>query len=424
MCKTGYMWLVLCLMTMCATASAETIYATPETLADILERVEPGTTIICEGGLYSGGFRIARSGRKGAPITLTAGAPGVVFDGGLNGLRIDAASHIIVEGIRFQRAERAGIFVPAPAADHASHVTVRNCVLANNGTQGILTGFIDHMTIENCHVYGNRGSHGIYVSNSGDYPVVRGNLIHHNAKCGIHVNGDPAAGGDGVISFAIIENNRIWENGKPGGGSAINMTHVQDSIIRNNLAYNNYAGGIVTYYDTGGAACASKRNTIVNNTVLFRPGEGRWALALQRSSTDTVVKNNILVGGRWAAVEVQESSLEGLVMDHNVIANHDRQQLFNEALEDYPGQLADRAADPQASAAYWQEMGLNVNSSIGRMPQFENLAAADYRLAPGSVGIDTGADLGELVPADIEGILRPQGGAFDCGCHETVASAQ
>ena len=123
-------------------------------------------------------------------------------------------------------------------------------------------------------------------------------------------------------------------------------------------------------------------------------------------------------------MEVQESSLEGLVMDHNVIANHDRQQLFNEALEDYPGQLADRAADPQASAAYWQEMGLNVNSSIGRMPQFENLAAADYRLAPGSVGIDTGADLGELVPADIEGILRPQGGAFDCGCHETVASAQ
>jgi len=397
--------LVLC--SAVAAASAETINATPENLASILERVNPGDTVVCADGVYGGGFTIARSGTEAAPIVLKAAGSGCVFEGGADCLRIEAASYVTVEGIRFQHAERCGIFPAAPPAEPATHVTIRRCVFAENGFPGVMSGHINHLTIEDCEAYGGVRSHGLYVSNSGDYPVVRGNRIHNNVKCGLHMNGDPEMGGDGVISFALVENNRIWENGKPAGGSAINVTHVQDSIFRNNLAYNNYAGGIITYYDTGGDACASKRNKIVNNTVVFRPGEGKWALALKRNSTGAFVQNNVLVGGKYAAIGIEESSREGLMMDYNVIATYPGQQFGGDSTE-----------GTSVSEEEWRKLGYDAHSSIGRMPQFENAEAGDFRLAAGSAGVDAGADLKDLVLTDIDGNVRPRGEGFDCGCFE------
>jgi len=86
--------------------------------------------------------------------------------------------------------------------------------------------------------------HGIYVSNSGDRPIVRANRVHDNHASGIQLNADPAQQGpdpndpqgDGIIEDALIEDNVIHDNGA-GGAAGINLASVRSSLIRNNLLY-------------------------------------------------------------------------------------------------------------------------------------------------------------------------------------------
>ncbi len=130
-----------------------------------------------------------------------------------------------MDGLTIQNAIRAGMRI-----DNSHHVTVRNCTFANNGTWGLFTDFT---TVEDCESYGAADEHGIYISNSSDYPTIRGNRLHHNNGCGLHMNGDISMGGDGIISYALVERNIIYENGA-GGGSGINMDGVTNSVIRNN----------------------------------------------------------------------------------------------------------------------------------------------------------------------------------------------
>jgi Protein of unknown function (DUF1565). len=130
------------------------------------------------------------------------------------------------------------------------------------------------VTIENNVCTRSAQQHGIYVSNSGDNPVVRGNVCWGNFSCGIHMNGDASQGGDGIISGALVENNVLYNNGA-GGGSGINCDGVQNSTIRNNLIYNTHASGISLYRIDGGGP--SSGNLVVNNTVLVA-ADGRWAL--------------------------------------------------------------------------------------------------------------------------------------------------
>ncbi len=431
-----------------ASLTAGTIKAGPKNLQAVLDAAGPGDTILLEDGLYKGGLHLKHSGEEGAPITIKAAGAGVVVDGGDNALQLDGVSWVTIDGIRFQNAGVAGIYVRSrgwPEAPYgetdplqvpfASHITIRNCVCADNVKWGIITSHIDHFTVEGCETYGSKIQHGIYVANSSDYALLRNNTVHHNAGNGIHINGDPDCAGNGLIRWALVENNRIFENGKLGG-SAMSIMQVQDSLFRNNLLYNNYAHGFTLFWYTGDEATqSSKRNQVYNNTVFFRPGEGRFSLLMRRSSTDCKVKNNIFVGGARGAMYVEPSCLDGLDIDHNVIFNYPGQRLFGDALEGVNFDSEDGSAERleawsalgfepdvssgvEISMAKWAEKGFDVHSTIGVAPQFADVEEADFHLAPGSPGIEMGTDLGRLVPTDIDDTPRPRGGRYDCGCYE------
>ena len=152
--------------------------------------------------------RASRSPSSQSPnVQITADNPNTP-----DGINVEKRAYVVIDGFIVNNRTRAGIRVAV-----SPFVTVRNCHTGYNGRWGIFSGFADDFTIEDNEAHHSQTEHGIYVSNSGDRPVIRGNLVHDNHANGIHMNGDVSQGGDGIITDALVERNVIYGNGVGGG---------------------------------------------------------------------------------------------------------------------------------------------------------------------------------------------------------------
>src|SRR5882724_2915306 len=174
------------------------------TLVHAASQVGPGDIVHVLDGSYQG-FYLTTSGAAGSPITFKAEGPAaqITADNPItpDGINLEGASHVVVDGFVVNGRTRTGV-----RAVTASFVTVRNCHLGYNGRWGILTGFVDDFLAENNEAHHSQAEHGIYVSNSCNRPIVRGNLVHDNHANGLHFNGDvntPGGDNDGVIENAL-----------------------------------------------------------------------------------------------------------------------------------------------------------------------------------------------------------------------------
>jgi hypothetical protein len=375
------------------------------TLQYAADRVGPGDRVVVRPGAYKG-FYLDTSGVAGRPIEFFA-EPGVLINvptdgaGNRDGINLENASHVIIDGFAVTGMPRAGVRSVGVDGDRlATHVTICNVRAYNNGYWGILTGFVNDLLIENNETSGSAVEHGIYVSNSGDRPVIRGNQSYGNRANGIHMNGDASLGGDGVITGALVSGNTIWNNGL-GGGSGINMDGVQNSRVENNLIYDAQASGISLYQIDGGGP--SSGNEVVNNTIHQATG-GRWALNIQDGAVNTTILNNILVSqhATRGAIDVSADSLPGLKSDYNAVISR----------------FTANGGNSNLTLAQWQsQTGQDAHSLVATPSAlFENWSAGDYRLQAGSPAINKGTD--ELAPAvDLFGNPRPAG-AVDIGAIE------
>ncbi|HEX6131535.1 MAG TPA: right-handed parallel beta-helix repeat-containing protein, partial [Actinomycetota bacterium] len=367
------------------------------TLGKAASVVDPGDTVHVLDGGYQG-FHLERSGAPGAPITFVAEGDAVLVtaDNGTtpDGINLEGASHVVVDGFVVDGRTRAGV-----RAVLGEHVTIRNCRLGQNGRWGILTGFVDDVVIEDNEAHHSVIEHGIYVSNSGDRPIIRRNHVHDNHANGIHMNGDASLGGDGVISGALVERNVVHGNGV-GGGSGINMDGVVDGVVRNNLLYDNHASGISLYRIDGGAG--SSGNLVVNNTVV-NAADGRWALNVRDGSTGNVVRNNVLFTAHAfrGSITIDAASLAGFVSDNNVVMDR----------------FTTDDGDSVLDLAAWQALGHDASSVVATPEELFEVPGVDFHLKAGSPAID----LGTLVGApseDLDGAPRPVGAAIDAGAYE------
>lgn len=409
--------LFLSLLLIAAPLSAATYYiapppagdnAHPGTLAEpwaTLQRaasvLNPGDIVYVRNGNYAGGH-FTRSGTVDEPITLAAfpGENPVINANNpvtIDGINLEGASHMIVEGFTVTGTGRAGI-----RAVLCDHVTIRNNRADLNTRWGIFTGFCDDLLIEFNETSRSGVEHGIYVSNSGDRPVIRNNLIWGNNANGIHMNGDVSQGGDGIISDALVENNIIFDNGD-AGGSGINCDGVQDSLIRNNLIFDSHASGISLYTIDGGGP--STGNRVLNNTVLTS-ASGRWALNVRDAAINNTARNNIL----WSyhptfrgSISITADSLPGFSSESNVLMN----RLSNDGGNSNMTLTAWRTATGQDQQS--------VLSTPGAL--FADVGNDDYELAADSPAIDAGQTRAD-VPNDLQGRARPQGAAHDIGAYE------
>ncbi len=373
-------------------------------------QLSPGDTLLIDPGTYQdSGIVISQGGTVGNPVTLKANGAGVIINSSGTGSRQDAmlvtyANYVVVDGLTFQNSKRAGLRM-----DNSDYVTVRNSTFANNQTWGVFTDFSNYTTVEDSLSYGAKTQHGIYISNSSDYPTIRHNILHDNAGCGLHMNGDISQQpGDGIISHGLVEDNIIYNNGI-SGGSGINLDGVTDTIVRNNLLYDNHASGISVFQIDGGSG--SKRNKIYNNTILM-PADGRWAVNIPEpdtslpnyGNTSNQVINNILYnyGSYRGVITVGPSDLTGFRSDYNVVMSR----------------FSTDDGDSILSLAAWQALGYDQHSLIALPAQlFVNPTGKDYHLSAASPAIDVGTTLADVTD-DLEGQLRPSGFGYDIGAYE------
>lgn len=389
--------------------AAGTAAAPWKTLQHAAEEVGPGDFVTVKPGNYAG-FHLETSGAEGSPITFF-GEPGVLVNQPNpirtdHGINLENASWVVVDGFAVTGMIQAGIrSVGFDGDKFASHVTIRNSHAYNNGKWGILTGFVNDLLIETNETSRSVIEHGIYVSNSGDRPIIRNNRSWGNNANGIHINGDIDVGGDGIISNALVSGNIIYDNGE-NGGSGINMDGVQDSRIENNLLYNNHHSGISLYQINGGEP--STGNVVVNNTV-YMASDGLWALNIQNGSTGNTVRNNILVSqsSSRGAIDISSSSLAGFTSDYNAVISRFTTNggSSNQTLSQWQSSTNQDSHSAVATAAQ-----LFVNPVAG--------TGADYHLlASATAAINKGTN--QFAPlVDLEGLARPVGALFDIGAYE------
>ncbi|MEM7117510.1 MAG: right-handed parallel beta-helix repeat-containing protein [Chloroflexota bacterium] len=389
------------------------------TIQYAVEQVAPGDTIIVRAGIYAGA-RIEQSGTAVSWLTLQADGNVILKSPGPNNrhdsiLELEtwegsgSVNYWIIDGFEVTGAPGWGIDMRGSEESFSHHLIIRNNRVHNNGwpttSSGIFTAYVDDIIIENNESY-NNGEHGIYLSNSGDRPLVRGNQLYENANCGLHINGDIAFGDDGTISDGIVERNIIFENGT-GGCSGINMDSVTHTIVRNNLLYENHAGGIAIFRISG--AVCSNNNRILNNTIV-QAENGRWAINIidflgdGSQCANNEIINNILYNRHSfrGSISLQQPNIPGFVSDHNVVMDRFTVDSGNSVL----------------TLAEWQALGHDANSLIATPADlFANVAAHDYQLSENSPAIDQGLSLPDVVN-DLLGNGRPVGNDYDIGAYE------
>ena len=369
------------------------------TLQRAANLVRAGDLVIVRAGHYAG-FNLTTSGTAANPIVFKAD-PGVVVDSPnpvrtQDGINLEGASYIVIEGFTVVGLPRTGI---RSVTNH--HVTIRRNVGDLNGRWGILTGFSDDLLIEDNEMSRSVAEHGIYVSNSGDRPVIRRNHVWGNSGNGIHMNGDLSQGGDGVISGAVVEGNVIHGNGRTGG-SGINGDGVQSSRIVNNILYDNHASGISLYQIDGGQP--SRNNFVAHNTIV-QAADGRWAINIQDGATGNRVVNNILLSlhAFRGAIDISTDSLSGFVSDSNAVI----------------GRFTTNGGNSVLTLAAWRQATGQDLHSFTTTPAalFVDTAAGDYHLRADAPARDTAMTPTDVL-TDFEGLARPSGPASDIGADE------
>lgn len=378
--------------------SPDSAFATLQHAAD---SVIPGDSVLTLSGSYAG-FDLRTGGTENDPIVFATAETGVWIDQEnpvtQDGINLEGADWVVIDGFNLTGLPRNGIRVVL-----SDYVIVRNCYCENCYERGIFTAFAEWITIEQNECCGSIDEHGIYHSNSGDHPVIRFNICHHNNGCGIHMNGDLSSGGDGIISDATVEGNMIYENGQ-GGGSGINCDGVVESRIFNNLLYMNHSGGISLFMIDG--ATGSHHVEVYNNTIV-QPDDGRWAININTGSTYTTLLNNIVLSDHsWrGSIAIDPSSLDGFESNFNLVENR----------------LSVDGGSTVISLPQWQALGYGDSSEVctGWDETFINWPLGDYHNQAGSQAVDSGTfEVQPIVINDLDGVSRPQGPSYDMGCYE------
>src|SRR5713101_5480671 len=278
----------------------------------------------------------------------------------IQGLILDA-TNVNLDAVKITYSSNAGA---------SSHIRPQNDEIKNahNGMGVLITNDpstgnnTDYNEFINDNIHDNGSNsleHGLYIHSN--HNLIDGCDVYNNAGYGIHFYKSSIGSSSVDDSFNIVRNNRVHDNGIFGnsGSSGILFSNGDSNLAYNNIVWNNPQGIIVDFGVTN--------SQIFNNTV-YNNNLGPAGIVIDWG-TNTIVENNISFQN--ANGDYMDGAT-GTVQDHNLF-------------------------------------GIN--------PLFVNPATSDFHLHAGSPAIDAGVTLAQ-VPVDADGIIRPQGMAYDIGAYE------
>jgi hypothetical protein len=401
-------------------------------------------TYVRAGTYYESGISFAHSGLPGAPITLANyGSEEVVIDGSQStddypGIWImEGRDHYVIQGFTIRNMGWGGIATDADTTELYQGITIRDCILYDNGWSGIDLAAVDGFVVDNVEAYDNDyyglsiisskdgtlsaangivrnssfhhhtfddpsdndGGHGLAI-NQGHDITVSDSVAYHNTVHGFDVSDWPKYG---ELSYNItLERNFSYDNGVAGFAINSDSHHV---VYRNNVAWRNgaaWAGlGVMS-----GFWCYSGCWHVewVNNVSLENSDAGFWVeeeLGTYGTPDDNllVFKNNIAYNndprGYAAALVIMGDNTWQVDATHNDWSVWPGFELavINQGTQYTPQDINNGA---------FQTGNISVD------PQFVDAAAPDVHLQPGSPCIDAGIDVGLPYLG-----LAPDMGAFE-----------
>jgi parallel beta-helix repeat protein len=367
------------------------------TIQNASNKVAAGDTVFILNGVYAGFDHRFPSGTASDPIVYFAESQATIIDSAgpirSDGINVEGADYIIVDGFTIRNIAQPGNGIRIVLSNNC---IVKNCICDGNWNRGIFTAFTDDILIEHNESMNTIDEHGIYVSNSSDRPIIRYNISHDNNNIGIHMNGDLSAGGDGIISDALVYGNIIYNNNQAAG---INMDGVENALVYNNLIYNNHSAQGIALFQIDGAI-PSRGARIFHNTIIV-PSDGRWGILLvDGANVGTEIINNIIINMHSFRGSITTEDTSGLRSDFNI-------------LSDKMSNMGDGTAFPLSD---WQLLGLDINSQKSNpLTQiFNDPLNEEFSLFPGSQAINAGTIT--TISEDINEQLRdlnPDIGAFE-----------
>ncbi|TRZ83605.1 hypothetical protein D4R86_00455 [bacterium] len=298
-----------------ATAEANNINKPYRSLSATLKGLLAGDDIVIyRGGSYVSNYGIGTSspivqGQEGRPIVFMA-YPGekVIFYAAENGIDTYTTSYLIFDGFVLDNDNPSRYGNGVKTYD-IEHLIFRN-IESLNHSRGFQATHLQDLLIENCVMHDNPGSHGFYLNahqRTSSNVTVRGCISYHNGRHGIQQNGR--------ITNLLIEDCILHSNVL--GGISLIMG-VCDSVVRNNLIFNNDKQGIVFYlYDSGvdWVPTNDQNNNIIENNLIWI-GRYEWQDngRTEPGNTSAIHFNDSTAG--------QSHSMSGNIIRNNIVMTY------------------------------------------------------------------------------------------------------
>lgn len=376
-------------------------------LQPAIDAMAPGDHVVIRGGTYSpvhpnyqSFFSIAHIGGTAAAPIVVMGYPGetVLFSRTTQTRGIhswDSAGHFVIANLHVNgRGSTAGAISLTPGTVNVR--VVNNEVTGyfdNGGGSAAIDGSGRQYRILGNHVHDNAGSklyHALYFdarSTSDDIEIAYNHIHHQGGGRGIQIYGDTGT----LIKNVRVHHNVIHD-------IALDGILFGDDTSVGMKAYNNVV------YRTANPALRGRTND---------EGDSGRCIRFNDAATEAEVYNNTFVDcdvdGSVDSAAIEFQAARSVVFRNNIIVSGRYS-------------IGTPPATRTISHNLWSGGGAIPSwstNSISANPAFVDTSVKNYRLNSGSAAIDAGVSLSGIVIDDLDGNMRPQGGAYDIGAFES-----
>ena len=276
---------------------------------------------------------------------------------------------------------------------------LRRSTFSRNGryASNALAGLGDGGAI---HIAGNNGFSPDLLADGCDF-------VDNSADRGAVIYSPMSGSGSSPFADILITHCSLRDNVGGSGGAILHTRFGGQIRIEDSLLCGNVSIGGMTTLDVEPSSLSLLRSTIADNgaPLLSAP---LMRIGLNGTTAPNLEVSSVIMHGNTSDIWMLEGQVGGAtpIIAHSLI----------ERLPDFSDPLSGSMPLPLP-------LGNVVDVAIGHDPLFVDRRNGDYHLKRGSLAVDLFFQswFTAIYALDLDGVLRPIGGALDAGCYEHVA---